>query len=66
MNAGDKINVNGKIYEAHSFNIAINNKRTDCTTPCLLCDLDSFNDLKICNEINCIEGTEFLYLKLIK
>jgi hypothetical protein len=64
MNAGDKININGKIYKAHSFNVEVNNKRTNCSSPCMLCDLEPVH-ISTCADIDCVNGTEFLYLKKI-
>lgn len=67
MQPNDKIQINGQTYEAHSFNTEINsNKKTGRVDPCTMCALDSFNDMKLCETIECINGNEFMYLKLIK
>ena len=65
IEAGSIIFVNGCNYKAHSFNILANTKRTGTTDPCTLCDLDNLKDMQLCNKIECITGTDFLYLKKI-
>jgi hypothetical protein len=65
LEVGKTVNINGTIYEPFSFNVEINNKRTNCSSPCIMCALDAFNDMELCETIECIQADQFLYLKTL-
>ena len=66
MQAGDKITRNCKIYEAVCYNNGINGeKKSERVDPCTLCVFNpETNDF--CNDIDCINENEFLYMKEVK
>jgi len=63
MQSGDKITINRQVYEAYCFDIEKNSLKTNCSSPCIMCDFDALKDMEICKTVDCINGTDFLYLK---